>query len=187
MTGFSKNSAREYKIYDTRAVDTPLAQGPFGDTNGVPHIHFDQTSHVLFSSGRGDSGLDTYKYLQGAGEPLKHIVSYSMGSVPQKAFSLLPKWSVDITKHEIARGVRIREDGVLEYVAFRSPSRTGQFKEELYPEHPGYTPGNNYTDWAAGQDKPAILNQLREGAPTEQKVAQKANFMSKLKGNPAPV
>lgn len=67
----------------------------------------------------GDSMVDYYKYNHGAGVPLKPISSYNLGAKPQKAFGLLPKWAVDVEKHEIARAVRITEAGILEYVAFR--------------------------------------------------------------------
>jgi len=74
---------------------------------------------------------------------------------------LLPKWALDVNGHEIARGARLSNCKTIEYISFRLPNRTGQFQADLYPEFPGNKPAADYNQWAAGEDKPAILSQLK--------------------------
>ena len=78
-----------------------------------------------------------------------------------KAFTWMPKWALDVNKHEIRRGARITSDKTLEICAFRLPSKSGLFQPDLYPPFPSYTPSNNFDDWAKGNDKPPITIELR--------------------------
>lgn len=75
----------------------------------------------------------------------------------------MPKWCLDVERHEVDRFVRMTNTGIIDYVSFRLPSRTGNFQEDLYPPFFSNTPASTYAEWAAGADKPAITIQLKPG------------------------
>lgn len=87
-----------------------------------------------------------------SGKPLTFLSDY-MHNTPQKGIYMLPKWALDVDKHEVDRCVRLTNGQTIEYVSFRLPNRTGQFQEELYPPFPSNKPANSYGEWASGQDK----------------------------------
>ena len=81
-----------------------------------------------------------------------------------KAFTWMPKWAVDVTKHEIRRGARVTSDKTLEIVGFRLPSKSGLFQPDLYPAFPSNTANSTVEEWSGGANKPATTMELRPEA-----------------------
>ena len=40
---------------------------------------------------------------------------------------MMPKFTVDVEKHEVGRGLRLTNAGAIDYISFILPNRTGQF------------------------------------------------------------
>jgi hypothetical protein len=80
----------------------------------------------MFIVGRGDSYISYYQFDKSAPNMMTPLDSWRHSS-PQKAFTWMPKWAVDVNKHEIKRGARISADKMLENIAFRLPSKSGLF------------------------------------------------------------
>ncbi len=94
----------------------------------------------------------------------------------------MPKHCLDVDKHEVDRFVRMTNTGIIEYISFKLPNRTGQFQEDLYPPFESNSAAASYAEWAAGQDKPAITMQLKPGMDVNaNKSAKKSAFMAKIK------
>lgn len=55
------------------------------------------------------------------------FLSNYTGPSPQKGANILPKQCLDVDKHEVDRFVRMTNTGLIEYISFRLPNRTGQF------------------------------------------------------------
>ena len=98
---------------------------------------------------------------------------------------MMSKACVSVDKHEINRGIRLTNNGVIDYISFVLPNRTGQFQEDLYPEFESIEPSSNYEEWATGVDKPVKLMRLSATVAAETGV-KKANFAAKLAGKPTP-
>lgn len=77
-----------------------------GDGTGVSHIDFDREHDLLFNVGRGDSIIKYWQFDRSAPRMMTPLDQYSTGTAT-KAFCWLPKWSLDVNKHEIRRGARI--------------------------------------------------------------------------------
>ena len=90
------------------------------------------------------------------------FLSESIAPSPTKCFSLMPKWCLDVNRHEVNRGARLTNDKHLHYMAYTLVNRTGLFQEELYLPFPGNKPNNTHDEWLAGNDKPAIMDKLTE-------------------------
>ena len=184
-SGFSKTAEREYAVWDARNLESPLSKGILGDGLGVAHINFDENHKILYVAGRGETNIGMYTYNHGEPQALHHLDNYK-SATPCKGFGMMPKHCLDVNAHEVDRGVRLSNTGLIEYVSFVLPNRTGAFQEDLYPEFHSNKPASNYAEWAAGTDKPPLIMQLKQGE-TGACSQKKANFMAKLKKEPVPV
>ena len=177
--GFNTSAQREFAVWDLKNLDQPMAKGDMGEGTGISHITYDREHDLLFNAGRGDSSIKFWQFDRSAPRMMTPLDSY-MGGSATKAFSWLPKWCLDVNKHEIRRGARVTQDKTLEIVAFRLPSKSGLFQPDLYPPFPGNKPGNTFEEWTAGTDKPAETIELRP--ETKKKAAGGANKLASLMG-----
>jgi len=159
-SGFNPQAQREFCVWDLRKIDEHLAKGDITDGTGVSHIDFDREHDLLFNVGRGDSFIQYWQFDRTSPRIMTPLDTYNGGS-SQKGFTWMPKWACDVDKHEIRRGVRITDKKTMEILAFRLPSKSGLFQADLYPAFAGNTSNNNFTDWMAGTDKPAVTMELR--------------------------
>ena len=117
---------------------------------------------------------------------LTALDSYKGGSA-QKAFTWMPKQCCDVNKHEIRRGVKITDSKTLEIIAFRLPSKSGLFQEDLYPPFPSNKPSSSAEEWMKGVDKPPITMELRPEKAGSTVGGKKAGGLAaKLAGKAAP-
>ena len=184
-SGFSKTAEREYAAWDARNLEAPVAKGMLGDGLGVAHLNFDENHKILYVAGRGETQIGMYTYNVGQPNALHFLDKYAASS-PNKGFHMMPKQCLDVNMHEVDRAVRLSNTGVIEYVSFVLPNRTGAFQEDLYPEFHSNKAASNFAEFAAGTDKPANMMQLKQES-AGQCQQKKANFMARLKKEDAPV
>jgi coronin-1B/1C/6 len=60
--GFSKVSEREYAVWDTRDLTTPLVKKKLDDFIGIPFPYFDEDTKVLYIVNKGESNISFYQY-----------------------------------------------------------------------------------------------------------------------------
>lgn len=94
---------------------------------------------------------------------------------------MMHKSCVNVEKHEVNRGVRVDNSGIIEYISFSLSNRTGLFQEDLYPDFQSTEPSSDYDEWASGIDKTAKLQRLTPQVSTGV-CSKKANFAAKLAG-----
>lgn len=125
--------------------------------------------------------IGIYSFDRSQPNPLTFISNFT-GATPQKGANIMPKQCLDVERHEVDRFVRMTNTGIIDYISFRLPNRTGQFQEDLYPPFQSNNPASTYEEWAAGENKPAITMQLKPGMDVNaNKSAKKSAFMAKLK------
>lgn len=129
-SGFNRKAEREYATWDLRNLSKETARSKFGNGSGVGHIYCDQALGLVWCAGRGDMGVGMWQYSTKAANNMLHLGD-SMSPFPTKCFSMMPKWTIDVNKHEVQRGCRITNDKFLTYVAFTLANRTGLFQPEL--------------------------------------------------------
>jgi hypothetical protein len=56
------------------------------------------------------------------------LLSNHVCPTPQKGFNMMHKSCLDVDKHEVGRGVRLTNNGVVDYFSLVLASRTGQFQ-----------------------------------------------------------
>ena len=143
-------------MWDMRKGDEPVHRAKLGDGAGVAHLYFDRPHGLLYCAGRGDMQIGIYQYHSSLPMGLEEKQKL-LSSSPTKGFSLIPKWALDPNKHEVDRAVHMTNDKTIIYRSFTLANRTGLFQPELYPPFDDNIPGNTYTEWAGGQDKPAKI------------------------------
>jgi hypothetical protein len=94
---------------------------------------------------------------------------------------MMHKSCVNVEKHEVNRGVRVDNSGIIEYISFSLSNRTGLFQEDLYLDFQSTEPSSDYDEWASGIDKTAKLQRLTPQVSTGV-CPKKANFAAKLAG-----
>ena len=175
--GFNPNACREFAVWDLKNLDQPMAKGDIQDGTGVSHIHFDREHELLFNVGRGDSYVQYWQYDRSAPRMMTPLDTWRSSS-STKAFTWLPKWALDVNKHEVQRAARVTSDKTLEMVGFRLPSKSGLFQPDLYPSFASNTANGNVEDWLSGTNKPPITMELR---PEKKKTnAKKAGGLASL-------
>lgn len=112
--GFTKMNEREYGIWDCRDFSKPLLRKRLDDYTGVPVLHFDEDSGVLFIAGKGESAVSFFQYNSASPNVIDYVTGYK-GKEPQKSVSFMPKRYLDLMSCEVARGVRITSQQ-LEYI-----------------------------------------------------------------------
>jgi len=182
-SGFNKGAEREYGLWDVRDLSKSIATAELGSGLGVGHLYFDMQHNLMHLAGRGEMNVSVFEIDKAAPAPCKFIYSW-VGATPQKAFSIMEKDNLDVSKHEVNRAVRVSNNNLLEYYSFKLPNRTGQFQPELYPAFPSAEASNDYDAWAAGTDKPSNMMTLTE-KKVEQCLVKKNTFLSKI-GSSAP-
>ena len=131
-SGFNKQAEREFALWDSRDLSQSVSRGALGDGLGVGHLYFDEQHNLLFTAGRGEMHIGIYSLDRAQANPLTFITNFT-GSTPQKGANIMPKQCLDVDKHEVDRFVRMTNTGIIEYISFKLPNRTGQFQEDLYP------------------------------------------------------
>lgn len=158
-----------------------MAKGDINDGTGVSHIEFDKEHDLLFNVGRGDSFIQYWQFDKSSPRMMTPLDTYNGGS-SQKAFTWMPKWCCDVNAHEIRRGARITDKKTLEIVAFRLPSKSGLFQQDLFPPFSSNTPNNDFTTWMAGTDKEAKTMELRPEAKSSANKKKAGGLAAKLGG-----
>jgi len=160
-SGFNRQAEREYAIWDLRKFDTAVARAKLGSGAGVGHLYCNQAHGIVYCAGRGDMGIGLWQYSPSVPNHMLFL-SEALAPSPTKCFSIMPKWCLNVNKHEVDRGVRLTNDKFIMYMGFTLANRTGMFQDELYPKFVGNIPNSNHDTWVAGEDKPAIMDQLGE-------------------------
>lgn len=130
-----------------------MKKGVLGDGIGTAFTYYDPSLSFFYTVGRGDSKIDFYELDPASEHVVKKVGDYSFGD-NTKLFNMMPKWSVDCTKNELGRCIRINQKNQMDYASFSISSATQQFEERYYPAFASFEPSNNTTDWKNGTDVP---------------------------------
>ena len=77
---------------------------------------------MLYITGKGDTGIKFFEYMDGQ----LHFLSSFASTVPGKSYSWFPKRALDVTKCEIMKCIKIEEKSI-EYVSFIAPRKSPAF------------------------------------------------------------
>ncbi|XP_021364093.1 coronin-7-like isoform X2 [Mizuhopecten yessoensis] len=179
VTGFSDMNERIISLYDTADLATPLQ---IMEVNAAPPVlvpYYDEDSHTVFLSSRGENQL--YAYEVSDEEPYITQLSNFAGEGLHQAFSFLPKITCNPKEVEFARAWRLTSTS-LEPISFTVPRvKMEYFQDDLFPDtRVTWEPTMTSDEWLSGLNnhartislQPRGMKKLSE-APVEAPKASK--------------
>jgi len=108
-------------------MEQPLLMGALNEGSGVPYFYYDKDYKVMILAGRGDNTAGIYAFNKSSPTMLDLLSTQNFLNTTNKAFALSTKHSVDVSKQEVMRSVRVTNTGKLDVLAMRIPSKVGGF------------------------------------------------------------
>lgn len=173
--GFTRQSQRQFKIWDPRNTAKELEKVDIDQAAGVIMPFFDPDTNLLYLAGKGDGNVRFYEITNEA--PYAYALSDFRSSVSAKGMAWVPKRGLDVMTCESARLLKLTTTGV-EPLSFFVPRKSDSFQDDIYPDTAAYTPAHSGDEWLAGSDKgpvlmslnPALRSSAAASTPMEKKV-----------------
>eukprot|EP00744_Colponema_vietnamica_P001558 GILI01002569.1.p1 GENE.GILI01002569.1~~GILI01002569.1.p1 ORF type:complete len:485 (+),score=153.73 GILI01002569.1:38-1456(+) len=175
--GFSKQSERQYALWDMRNFSEPLYQANLDQGSGVILPFFDDATNMLFLAGKGDGNIRYYELVDE--HPYIHYLSQYQSTTAARGLCVLPKRTVNVMQCEVVRTLKVCTNTV-EHISFRVPRKAETFQEDLFPDCPSFTPALTAEAWFGGANSGPVLMSLRPNSESSSPSHSTASF------NPAP-
>ncbi|CAI8046126.1 Coronin-7 [Geodia barretti] len=148
----NRTSSRTISLYVTSDLSQPLSSVSTTISPATLVPHYDPDTCLLFLSGKGDSSIIAYEYVEDKEPYLFDVAPFACGS-PHQAVSYLPKYLCDVKRVEIARAVRLCK-ATVEPIFFKVPrTRTEYFQDDVYPEtRVTWEAALTSQEWLSGED-----------------------------------
>lgn len=151
-TGTSKQSAREFKIWDIRNPKVALYTEKIDTGSGVLIPLFDNDSGILYLCGKGDSTIRLYEF-EDRDPYIFKLNDGFRSNVSAKGVCMIPKRGNDILACETARLLKLTNDQVVQPLSFIVPRKSDAFQADIFPDCPAAEPAHTAEQWMAGSSK----------------------------------
>ncbi|KAI8141932.1 hypothetical protein BJV82DRAFT_645071 [Fennellomyces sp. T-0311] len=152
--GQSKFRSREFGLWDSRNLSTPLKKSSLDQSTGIMQPLYDEDTETMYLIGRGDA---TIRSMQLSDLITRPTIDENMACGTQASLygaTLLPKQSLHVMQAEIARVLTVVDNAVMP-VSFEVPRKQYlDFHADLFPDTKGSEPGLSASEWLAGENKP---------------------------------
>jgi len=159
--GFTKQSQRQFKIWDPRNPSQELERVEIDQAAGVIMPFFDADTNMLFLAGKGDGNVRYYEISSDA----PHIFPLSdfRSNVSAKGMAWVPKRGLNFMACETARLMKLTTQSV-EPLSFFVPRKSDSFQDDLYPDTAAPIPAHSAEEWVAGSELTPRLMSLNPSA-----------------------
>jgi len=158
--GFTKNSEREYCLWDPREFTKPLVRTNIDSSSGSIMPFFDSDTSVLFLAGKGDGNIRYYEIVDE--DPYMHFLSEFKSQTPQRGMAMIPKRFVNVSECEITRMIKLGTK-TAEPISFQVPRKSDIFQDDLYPDTFSGDYSLSSAEWFAGKNADPKLTSLAPG------------------------
>jgi coronin-1B/1C/6 len=146
--GFTKQSQRQFKIWDPRNTSKEVAKVGIDQAAGVLMPFYDPDTCML------------YRYYELVNEePHAFPLNDFRSSVSAKGMAWMPKRGLNVMGCETARLMKLTTNSV-EPLSFFVPRKSDSFQEDLYPHTASDKPATTAVQWVSGEDKLPLLMSL---------------------------
>uniref|UniRef100_A0A7S3H1X9 Coronin n=1 Tax=Spumella elongata TaxID=89044 RepID=A0A7S3H1X9_9STRA len=176
--GFTRQSQRQFKIWDPRNTAKELEKVDIDQAAGVIMPFYDADTNLLYLAGKGDGNVRYYEISSEA--PHVYPLSDFRSSVSAKGMAWVPKRGLDVMACESARLMKLTTNSV-EPLSFFVPRKSDSFQDDIYPDTASYTAAHTADEWLAGSDKPPVLMSLNpalRGSAVAASVSEKKVFVA---------
>jgi len=147
--GCSKQSARQYGLWDIKMPEKPLNLTDIDTSAGVLMPMYDHDNGILYVAGKGDGNIRYFEIVDT--DPYVHFLSEYRDNQSQKGIAWLPKRACDTTKCEVASACRLMKDKMIP-ISFQVPRKSADtFQKDLYPDAIAGIPALTADEWAGGK------------------------------------
>jgi len=171
--GSTKSAVREYRVWDQRNINEPLASADIDQANGVFIGQYDPDNSILWLAGKGDSTIKYFEVVKD--KPYVHILSQFGDNNSTVGGCFLPKRYCDVTKCEIAVFLRLLKEAIVP-VSFQVPRKSDLFQKDLYPDAIAGIPALEAKEWLEGKNADPKLQSMKPGVAVEK---SKVEFQAK--------
>lgn len=162
--GFTRQSQRQFKIWDPRNTSVELKKVDIDQAAGVIMPFFDPDTKLLYLAGKGDGNIRYYEIVNEA--PYAFPISELRSSVSAKGVAWVPKRGLNVGSCEIARLLKLTTSSV-EPLSFIVPRKSEAFQEDLYPDTASIEPAHSADEWLAGSSLPPKTQSLNPNGSTK--------------------
>jgi len=130
-TGFTRQSDREFSLWDPRNLATPLTNVKLDVGSSIMLSYFDDDTHVLHLAGKGDGLIRMYEVVDEA--PFFHSLIDYKSSKPQSGLVFLPKKACNVMDCEINRFLKLTTTEILP-ISMSIPRQNKLFfQDDIFP------------------------------------------------------
>lgn len=173
--GFSKNSSRQYQMFDPRDLSKPLSAAvDIDQAAGVLVPYYDPDNSILYVGGKGDGSIKYFEITDE--EPYIHYLSEYRSSESQKGLCFLPKLACDYKTCEVAVALRLMRDTVVP-ISFQVPRKSDVFQKDIFPDCYAGIAAITAEEYKGGANKAPVTVSIRDAGKVlaEQKSDFKAS------------
>ncbi|KAK4048001.1 hypothetical protein OIV83_005035 [Microbotryomycetes sp. JL201] len=168
-TGFSRMREREYSLYDSRQLTTPVKTQRVDSNMGVLMPVVDQDRSIVYLAGRGDM---TVRWVE-IGGPSTFTEGNAAVPLQIASVALAPPSTLSLMKAEINRLLILSSEAVVP-VPVEVPRRQYvDFHVDLYPTTRSRAPAQDAAAWRAGND--GVCELLMQNPSTKPQTWSKPN------------
>jgi len=155
--GFTRQSKRQFKIWDPKMMDKPLTTADIDQAAGVIMPFFDEDTNLLYLCGKGDGNVRYFEIVDE--EPWQFHISEYRSSSSTKGMCMLPKKACDVMKCEVSRFLKLTSKAV-EPLSMIIPRKSELFQDDIFPDTYAGEASMTADQLFAGDFKPVKLMSL---------------------------
>lgn len=155
--GFTKQSKREFKVWDMDRLAEPIATQEIDQQAGVMMPFYDDDTRVLYLTGKGDGNIRYYEFVDEA--PFVYYLAEHRTNVSTKGADMLPKRACNVLKCEVARFLKLTADSV-EPISFIVPRKSEAFQEDIFPDCYAGRASLSASEWFSGKNAAPVRMSL---------------------------
>lgn len=118
--GFSRNSEREFFLWDPKDMSKHLLRQGVDSASGLLMPFYDNDTSVLFLAGKGDGNIRYYEVVDES--PYIHYLSEFKSNTPQRGMTMVPKRGVNVSENEIVKMLKLSTK-CMEPISFQVPRK----------------------------------------------------------------
>jgi coronin-1B/1C/6 len=155
--GFTKQSKRQYKIWDPRKLAAEVTVCDLDQSAGVIMPFYDEGTNLLFLGGKGDGNIRYFELVDEA--PFQFLVNDYRATSPCRGLCILPTRAMQVMKCEVVRMLKLTANTV-EPLSFICPRKSDLFQADLYPDCYAGKSAMSADDFFAGKPikKPLMMS-----------------------------
>lgn len=129
--GFTRQSKRQFKIWDPKNLDKPVVTADIDQAAGVIMPFYDEDTSILYLQGKGDGNLRYFEIVDDT--PWQFHIGDHRSSGSAKGMCMLPKAACDVMKCEVARFLKLSQKNV-EPLGVIIPRKSELFQDDIFPD-----------------------------------------------------